>query len=156
MDFGKALEALKAGKTVRREAWDIGYYLTLSFGGCDEKKTFAFHSGHINDILLDPDHLHGSSILADDWVIVQDVTGRTSDEVLSEFRTWLEKAIMSSCGTPGNGHSYLIQCLDKLDELLLPKSKTVKTPEKCDVKYIDRNHAVAKTESGKYIIVHLF
>ena len=46
-----------------------------------------------------------------------------SNEVLLLYKNWLEKAVIQSSGTPGNGHPYLIMCLDKLNELMNDKKE---------------------------------
>jgi len=147
VDFGKALEAIKDGKKVRRARWIKPSHLYYDFD----------HNIIINKFNTGTEVFDTTQfdVLAGDWEIVPDAPEVNSDEVLSKFREWLKIAIWHSCGTPGNGHPYLIKCMDKLDELSSSKPAGQKTPEKCEVKLIDGNHAVVETKSGKSIIVHL-
>jgi len=159
MDFSKALEALKDNKKVTRKSsralgngkhW-IEFVNVVVDGKFEAKSFFIINYGmsHCKFLPCDGD------LLADDWEIVPDTQEITSDEVLSEFKAWLEHAINSSRGTPGNGNSYLIQCMDALN--YLSKSKRVQrcTPEECTVLSINNTQLVANTVSGEYVIVQL-
>jgi len=147
VDFGKALEALKDDKKIRRPTWDKTAYLFY-----DPDKKIIFDQWTNGTQLFNPTQ---TEVLADDWEIVPDTPERSPEEVLSEFRSWLDKSIHCTCGTPGNGHPYLIQCLDKLDELSSSKPVKIKLPVKGEVVYISGNEGVVRTEYHKLVIIQL-
>jgi hypothetical protein len=134
MDFPDALKACINGKKIRRPHW--GKSVDLS-----ELQTL-----NPMDSLCD--------ILADDWEVIEDIPEVNSDKVLSEFRTWLTKAISDSHRMSPYGYLYLVRCLDKLDELSSSKPARVRTPEKCTIS-IDGDEGIVTTESGESIIVHI-
>ena len=165
MNFIEALEAMKKGQKVRRSAMAQGDYITfqlsLGSGKPMHKEPQYFKEG------LDHWSYHRFSIQeleADDWEIVPYTPKvnsdevlpefRAWDEVLSEFKSWFEKSIHSSRGTPSEGNTYLIQCLDKLDELSSKPTQEI-TPERCTIILINGNKATVKTESGGYMIINL-
>lgn len=77
MDFGKALEALKAGKNVRQSTWNINYYIIYDnvhdkneypFGSFDGITTYKDGTYSRNLFEFTPEHL-----IAEDWEIVEDI-----------------------------------------------------------------------------------
>ena len=157
MDFGKALEALKDNKKLTRKSsralgngkrW-IEFVNVVVDGKSEAKSFFIITDGmsHCKFLPCDGD------LLADDWEIVSDAPEVTAEDVISEYETWLMKAIHESYATTNFFNPYYVKCFLELNRLSTSKHKT---PEKGDVELIDGNHAVVKTGSGKYTIVHLF
>lgn len=157
MRFYEVQKALDEGKKVRRTGMPVGQFMRTGI---------VWYPGGITHIFLYKCRIVGNKEIADrielnselfddDWEIVSDAPEVTADDVLSEFKAWLEHAINSSRGTPGNGNSYLIQCMDALN--YLSKSKRVQrcTPEECTVLPINNTQLVANTVSGEYVIVQL-
>lgn len=157
MDFSKALEALKDNKKVTRKssrALGNGRYwvefVNVVGDGISDAESFFI----INEIVKHCQFLPSSSdLLAKDWEIVPDAPELSPEEVLSEFRTWLETEIHHTNRTPGNAHPYLIQCMEKLNELS-SSTTTVKTPGISTVVSIIGNQVMAE-DSGEYVIVQL-
>ena len=155
MNFSEALEAMKAGKKVRRSDMFPDEYLTfqLSLGSGKPLHTepqrmktgsdrWTYHRFSVKEME------------ADNWEIVPEAPEVNSDKVLSEFRTWLTKAISDSHRMSPYEYLYLVRCLDKLDELSSSKPARVRTPEKCTIS-IDGDEGIVTTESGESIIVHI-
>jgi hypothetical protein len=149
MDFGKALEALKDGQKVRRPIMIDGSYVIVE---TDKFIAVSNCFGYISQCEFYPSF---KDCVADDWEIVPDAPELNPEEILSEFRDWLEKAIRYSCGTPRNGYPYLVQCMGKLNELSSSKQTKVKLPAKGEVVYISGNEGVVRTESHRLVIINL-
>lgn len=81
MDFGKALEALKAGKKVRRRGWNgKGIYIELQRPDAYSKMTLPYIYIVTNGLVTDnPDAPKGvvpwlasqTDMLAEDWEVVE-------------------------------------------------------------------------------------
>lgn len=123
MDFGKALEAMNDGQKVRRPIMIDGSYVIVE---TDKFIAVSNCFGYISQCEFYPSF---KDCVADDWEIVPDAPELNPEEILSEFRDWLENGIRKSNRTPGNGHRYLLECVNKLDELS-SKQTTVGTVEK--------------------------
>ena len=155
MRFYEVQKALDEGKKVRRTGMPVGQFMRTGI---------VCYPGGITHIFLYKCRIVGNKEIADrielnselfddDWEIVTESPEITAEEVISGYETWLMEAIHESYATTNFFNPYYVKCFLELNRLSASK---LKNPENGDVKLIDGNHAVVKTESGKYTIVHLF
>lgn len=115
MDFSRVLKAIKFGECVKRTSWN-NMFIHYEFGIIYSYKDFIRGTRY---------NFSEDDIFAMDWVVVEDLKKVNSDDVLKEFKECLEKMIHATAGTPGNGHMYLIRCIDELNKIEYSKAKEV-------------------------------
>lgn len=84
MDFGKALEAMKAGKKIRRTSWEKGISILLGtkeqYGDDITIASYIMKNG--SEIEMYPLRIH--DILAEDWEILEDGMMFSKTDLLKE------------------------------------------------------------------------
>lgn len=134
MDFGKALEALKDEKKVKRPTMISDSYITLdgeppyqadyltvaTLGG----SCYMSRAQYIPTL---------DDMMATDWEIIEEIPEAKPEDwkVIPKYKEWLDKNIRESCGCVESGHVYYVQCMEKLNELLY-KQQTIWRGEKCE------------------------
>ena len=85
MDFGKALEAMKAGKKARRTTWNHSGKLSIGSKEQFGKELFVWYNSERNSNSYGIHPIDTSEILADDWEIIEDIPKVKIETSIEEY-----------------------------------------------------------------------